>query len=307
MKTYSEYIWLKRQLAEMQEILSQNMDSPLMRVSLEKRIAILQSELDSIGTIKHFDTSIKLWFGGEAVYGSMGIFADFASKTSTILSNMIATKYIEIISGKPTPSERGKIKGIGKGKMYISNILHGSFGYEMGWIKNDLFSEQDASQAIEEVISLIDIAAKDEEHLEDVLQHESPRTITYLRNFYKAVSTTSNMLKMESGLNHTELSKGDLQIGYNRIKESNITEIYTTMEARLSGIFTDSGTFEFIDNEGNRRIGHTSEDLDDDQLTEYARIYTNMMCKLVMKEYRETPTHGKPKTPTYELLQIQEI
>lgn len=307
MKTYSEYIWLKRQLAEMQEILSQNMDSPLMRVSLEKRIAILQSELDSIGTIKHFDTSIKLWFGGEAVYGSMGIFADFASKTSTILSNMIATKYIEIISGKPTPSERGKIKGIGKGKMYISNILHGSFGYEMGWIKNDLFSEQDASQAIEEVISLIDIAAKDEEHLEDVLQHESPRTITYLRNFYKAVSTTSNMLKMESGLNHTELTKGDLQIGYSRIKESNITEIYTTMEARLSGIFTDSGTFEFIDNEGNRRIGHTAEDLDDDQLTEYARIYTNMMCKLVMKEYRETPTHGKPKTPTYELLQIQEI
>lgn len=307
MKTYSEYIWLKRQLAEMQEILSQNMESPLMRVSLEKRIAILQSELDSIGTINHFDTSIKLWFGGEAVYGSMGIFADFASKTSTILSNMIATKYIEIISGKPTPSERGKIKGIGKGKMYISNILHGSFGYEMGWIKNDLFSEQDASQAIEEVISLIDIAAKDEEHLEDVLQQESPRTITYLRNFYKAVSTTSNMLKMESGLHHTELSKGELQIGYSRIKESNITEIYTTMEARLSGIFTDSGTFEFIDNEGRRRIGHTSEDLDDDQLTEYARVYTNMMCKLVMKEYRETPTHGKPKTPTYELLQIQEI
>ena len=109
MKTYSEYIWLKRQLAEMQEILSQNMDSPLMRVSLEKRIAILQSELDSIGTIKHFDTSIKLWFGGEAVYGSMGIFADFASKTSTILSNMIATKYIEITfeyNNKLTPGAK---------------------------------------------------------------------------------------------------------------------------------------------------------------------------------------------------------
>lgn len=307
MKTYSEYIWLKRQLAEMQEILSQNMDSPLMRVSLEKRIAILQSELDSIGTIKHFDTSIKLWFGGEAVYGSMGIFADFASKTSTILSNMIASKYIEIISGKPTQSERGKIKGVGKGKMYISNILHGSFGYEMGWIKNDLFSEQDASQAIKEVISLIDIAAKDEEHLEDVLLHESPRTITYLRNFYKTVSETSNMLKMESGLNHTELSKGDLQIGYSRIKQSNITETYTTMEARLSGIFTDSGTFEFIDNESHRRTGNTSEDLDDEQLTEYARLYTNKICKLVMKVYNETPTHGKPKAPTYELLQIQDI
>ena len=62
MKTYSEYIWLKRQLAEMQEVLSQNIDSPLMRASLEKRIASLQSELDSIGSVEYYDTSLKLWF-----------------------------------------------------------------------------------------------------------------------------------------------------------------------------------------------------------------------------------------------------
>lgn len=307
MKTYSEYIWLKRQLTEMQEVLSQNIDSPLMRVSLEKRIENIQSELASIGNIEYFDTSLKLWFGGEAVYGSMGIFSDFASKTSVILSNMIATKYTEIVSGKLSQSERGKIKGIGKGKMYISNILHGSFGYEMGWVRNDLFSEQDASQAIEEVISLIDIAAKDEERLDDVLQNESPRTITYLRNFYRTVSETSNILKMESGMNHTELSKTELQIGYSRVKLSNIIETYVTMDARLSGIFTDSGTFEFVDNENHRRTGNTAEDLDEELLAEYARLYTNKQCKLVMKEYKESPSHGNPKAPTYELLQIQDI
>ena len=171
MKTYSEYIWLKRQLAEMEEVLRLNIDSPLMRVSLEKRIECIQTELNSIDAVEYFDTSLKLWFGGEAVYGSMGIFSDFASKTSVILSNMIATKYTEIISGKLNQSERGKIKGLRKGKMYISNILHGSFGYEMGWARNDLFSEQNASQAIGEVISLIDLAAKDEEHLDDVLKN----------------------------------------------------------------------------------------------------------------------------------------
>ena len=307
MKTYSEYIWIKRQLTEMQEVLSQNIDSPLMQVSLEKRISSLQSELDSMGSIEYFDTSLKLWFGGEAVYGSMGIYSDFASKTSVILSNMIATKYIEIISGKLSQSERGKIKGLGKGKMYISNILHGSFGYELGWVKNDLFSEQYASQAIEEVISLIDITAKDEENLEGILQKESPRTITYLRNFYKTVSESSNILKMESGMNHTELSKSELQIGYSRIKQSDIIETFITMEALLSGIFTDSGTFEFIDKDKHRRIGNTAENLDDKQLAEYARLYTNKNCKLIMKEYKETSTHGISKGPIYELLQIQDI
>lgn len=306
MKTYSEYTWLKRQLAEMQEVLSQNIDSPLMRASLEKRIESIQSELDSIDSVEHFDTTLRLWFGGEAVYGSMGIFSDFASKTSVLLSNMIATKYIEIVSGDLNQSERGKIKGIGNGKMYISNILHGSFGYEMGWVRNDLFSEQDASQAIGEVISLIDMAAKDEVNLDDFLKNESPRTVTYLRNFYKTVSETSNILKMESGMNHTELSKTELQIGYSRVNQSNITETYITLEALLSGIFTDSGTFEFVDNKGHRQIGSTAEDLDDEQLTEYARRYTNEKCKLVMKEYKKNLIHGNPKV-SYELLQIQDI
>lgn len=92
MKIYSEYIWLKRQLAEMKEVLRLNINSPLMQISLEKRIESIQSELDSMGVVEYFDTSLKLWFGGEAVYGSMGIFSDFASKTSVILSNMIANK-----------------------------------------------------------------------------------------------------------------------------------------------------------------------------------------------------------------------
>lgn len=306
MKTYSEYTWLKRQLAEMQEVLSQNIDSPLMRASLEKRIESIQSELDSIDSVEYFDTTLRLWFGGEAVYGSMGIFSDFASKTSVLLSNMIATKYIEIVSGDLNLSERGKIKGLGKGKMYISNILHGSFGYEMGWVRNDLFSEQDASQAIGEVISLIDMAAKDEVNLDDFLKNESPRTVTYLRNFYKTVSETSNILKMESGMNHTELSKTALQIGYSRVNQSNVTETYITMEALLSGIFTDSGTFEFVDNKGHRQIGSTAEDLDDEQLAEYARCYTRKKCKLIMKEYKKYPILGNSKV-SYELLQIQDV
>lgn len=306
MKTYSDYIWLQRQLAEMKEVLNQNIDSPLMRASLEKRITSLCSEIETMGSIEYYDTTLRLWFGGEAVYGSRGIFSDFASKTSVLLSNMIAAKYTEITSGTPLDSERGKIRGIGKGKMYISNVLHGSFGYEMGWVRNDLFSEQDASQAIGKVINLIDLAAKNEERLEEALKSESPRTVSYLRNFYKTVSESSNILKMESGLHHTELSKAELQVGYSRVKQTNVTENYYTIVARLSGIFTDSGSFEFIDENGHRKVGNTNEDLDDEQLTEYARLYTNKECKIVIKEYKESPAYGKPKV-TYELIQIQSL
>ena len=306
MKTYSDYIWLQRQLTEMENVLNQNLDSPLMKVSLENRIANLRSEIDEMGKVEYHDTTLRLWFGGEAVYGSMGIFSDFASKTSVILSNMVAAKYTEIMSGKPIDSERGKIRGIGKGKMFISNILHGSFGYEMGWVRNDLFSEIDASQAIEKVINLVDLAAKDEERLEEALKSESPRTVSYLRNFYKTVSESSNILKMESGLNHTELSTTDLQVGYSRVKQTNVTENYYTIEARLSGIFTDSGSFEFVDEDGHRKNGSTNDDLDDEQLAEYVRLYTNKECKLVIKEYKECPAHGKPKV-NYELIQIQSL
>ena len=306
MKTYSDYMWLKRQLAEMTEVLSENLDSPLMRASLENRIESLKAELGTMEEMEYHDTSLRLWFGGDAVYGSLGIFSDFASKTSVILSNMIATKYVEIISGKPSEAERGKIRGFGKSKMVISNVLHGSFGYELGWVQNDLFSELDASQAIKEVIKLIDIAAKDKEKLDELLQEESPRTVTYLRNFYKTVSETSNILKMESGMNSTNLSKDELAIGYSRVKETNITDRIVTINARLSGIFIDSGSFEFVGEDGKREVGQTSAELSDEQLTEYAQLYTNKECNLILKEYKKTPVHGTAKT-TYELLKIQDL
>ena len=287
MKTYSDYIWLKRQLIEMEEALSNNLNSPLMRLSLENRISSIREELETFGTMHEYDTTLRLWFGGKAVYGSIGIFSDFVSKTSVPLTNMITAKYTEIVSGKLYDSERGRVRGIGKEKMFISNVLHGSFGYEMGWVNDNLFSEQDASEAIEKVINIINLVAKDEENLEEALNDESPRTVSYLRKFYKTVSESSNILIMESGMIHTEVSDHDL-----------------TIQARLSGIFTDSGTFEFLDEEGNRKVGSTNEDLDDEQLAEYARLFTNKECKLVIKEYMECPTLGKPKV-TYELIQIQ--
>ncbi|MBQ7072653.1 MAG: hypothetical protein IJM89_04725 [Bacteroidales bacterium] len=304
MKTYSDYIWLKRQLIEMEEALSNNLNSPLMRLSLENRISSIREELETFGTMHEYDTTLRLWFGGKAVYGSIGIFSDFVSKTSVPLTNMITAKYTEIVSGKLYDSERGRVRGIGKEKMFISNVLHGSFGYEMGWVNDNLFSEQDASEAIEKVINIINLVAKDEENLEEALNDESPRTVSYLRKFYKTVSESSNILIMESGMIHTELSDQDLKDGYNRIKQTELSEQYLTIQARLSGIFTDSGTFEFLDEEGNRKVGSTNEDLDDEQLAEYARLFTNKECKLVIKEYMECPTLGKPKV-TYELIQIQ--
>ena len=73
-------------VTEMENVLNQNLDSPLMKVSLENRIANLRSEIDEMGKVEYHDTTLRLWFGGEAVYGSMGIFSDFASKT---LHNML--------------------------------------------------------------------------------------------------------------------------------------------------------------------------------------------------------------------------
>ena len=53
MKTYSDYMWLKRQLAEMTEVLSENLDSPLMRASLENRIESLKAELDTMEEMEY--------------------------------------------------------------------------------------------------------------------------------------------------------------------------------------------------------------------------------------------------------------
>ena len=62
----------------------------------------------------------------------------------------------------------------------------------------------------------------------------------------------------------------------------------------------------FVGENGKREVGQTSADLSDEQLTEYAQLYTNKECNLILKEYKKTPVHGTAKT-TYELLRIQDI
>lgn len=59
MKTYSDYIWLQRQLTEMENVLNQNLDSPLMKASLENRIANLRSEIDEMGKVEYHDTTLR--------------------------------------------------------------------------------------------------------------------------------------------------------------------------------------------------------------------------------------------------------
>ena len=251
MSTYSELEWLHRQLDETYRLLEDNKDSLLMRLSLEDRINMLESQIKDLGNIDNHDTTIRLWFAGDAVYGSKGISADFASLTSSLVSNMITTKYVELLSSPNHICDKGKIKGVSKSKMYLSNVLHGSFGYEMGWVNDNLFSELYGSLAIQEIIKLIGSAGTDEEIFKKLISNESPRVLGYLRKFYKELSDKSSYLRMESGMYSEILDKSSILLGNDRIKYSITNEKVIEAKGILRGLFMESGKFEFVDKEAH--------------------------------------------------------
>lgn len=304
MATYSEYQWLLRQLNETKLLLEENKDSLLMAISLTDRIKSIEKELSEMGKTEYYDSSIRLWFGGSAVYGSKGIFANFASETSALISSMVTAKYVELLSGGAKTAAKGKLKGKNQSQMYLSNILHGSFGYEMGWVEDELFSQEYASQAISEIMSLVEVTATDVEKFEEKLHNESVRTLTYLRKFYKIVSNKSNILKMESGMNYKELSTDQLMVGNSRISKTNMIEELKSIRGIFKGVLIDSGKFEFIDEEGKKYQGNTNEELTEDQLVDFNQEFSNCECTLILNEQSIFLPSAEPKT-VLELRNIQ--
>lgn len=306
MATYSEYQWLLRQLNETKLLLEENKDSLLMAISLTDRIQSIENELSEMEIKEYYDSSIRLWFGGNAVYGSKGIFVNFASETSALISNMVTSKYIELLQGGTNSATKGKLKGKNQSNMYISNMLHGSFGYEMGWVEDELFSQEYASQAISEIMNLVEVTATDIDKFEEKLHRESIRTLSYLRKFYKVVSNKSSILKMESGMNYWELSADQLSVGNSRISKTNMIEELKSYRGVFKGILIDSGKFEFVNEDGKKYQGNTNEELTEEQLVGFNQKFSNCECTLIINEQSIYLPSAGPKT-VLELRNIQEL
>lgn len=306
MSIHDTILNLKAQIIETEHLLSIVGEHPMMKLSLEKRLKILKTELAEIEKEHIEESKMRLLFSGKAVFGSVGIKADFVSKTIKPIQELIKTQTVIIKSGNVV-SKRGKVKKGSITELYLTALPTGSFGYELSMLEGkELFDEEDVSNSIREIIDIIEAASESDDAFQKVIENSPRRTLTHLKTFFKELANEESILKMESGDKYVELSEDKVKLGYQRVSSAQYQETPIQITGVFKGILLDSGKFEIADKDGKKYSGSISEDLSEDEAINYNKEYTNEECSIIVQENVTTFSSGYRKI-NYELIQIKKL
>lgn len=306
MSIHDTILNLKAQIIETEHLLSIVGEHPMMKLSLEKRLEILKRELDDIEKEHIEESKMRLLFSGKAVFGSVGIKADFVSKTIKPIQELIKTQTAIIKSGNNI-GKRGKVKKSSIAELYLTALPTGSFGYELSMLEGkELFDEEDVSNSIREIIDMIEAASDSDDAFQKVIENSPKRTLNHLNTFFKELADEDSILKMESGDKFVELSEDKVKLGYQRVSSAQYQETSIQIIGIFKGILLDSGKFEIADEDGKKYSGYISEDLLEEEAINYNKEYTNEKCSILVQENVTTLSSGYRKI-SYELIQIENL
>ncbi len=296
--------FLQSQIAETQRMLELVKDHPLMAQSFASKLAELKKDLSKIPEDSK-EACIKLLFSGKAVLGSLGIKSIFVSKTVKPFQELVKTEVAMVRFGKV--GQRGVTKKSLNSNLYLTALPRGSFGIELSHLNpSDLFNEKDISEAISNVMDLIESSASSDESFEEVITKTPVRNINNLKKFLKVVVDEKSMLKMESGSKKLSLGVKEVNAAFERVDSTATEEGEEIITGTLRGVLLDSGRFEVANENGDIISGPVSKQLSEDDIFDFDRQYLNQPCEIHLKVITKTFKTGRSKS-SYELLDIRPL
>ena len=292
MADQSNNAWLYSQLSATKALLSSVGDNLLMKTALENRIEDLK---DKIKEAEKFPEEAKLdvWFSGRAVYGSSGISSDFMQSTLQSIVGMIQSLTRQRV--RKLKAEKRVVK-MPKGQFYVTALTHGSFGYELAYKEEGLlFEDVSVIDSIDNVLSIIEIVTGDNLDLETFVQENPIRLLSNLKDFLLVLKKKHSTLRMEAGSNTLCIGLPRINIGYNNICLSEISEKEESIDAVFQGAFIETGKFEYTDESGKVRHGFISENLSNLEIADLNRTFSRSECYLNVIGRIVSDSNGKKK------------
>lgn len=301
MSLYRKIQSIKAQIVDTERLLEMVLDHPLMSGGLIERLNKLKTEL-SILPKDSFEARVQLLFSGNAVYGSQGIKSSFVSKTIVPFQEMIKTQFALVRFGRV--GKRGQVKKGAITDLYLTALPVGSFGVELSQLtSSDLFESLDISNSMKQVMTLIVSSATDDETFEKSIENTPKRNLSNLKKFLQEIAEEHSVLIMESGELGIELPEFKIMEAFQRVSSTIDEENEVLINGIFRGLLLDSGRFEMQNEEGKRLSGFISEELGEEQLIEYDKLFLNKSCIIHLRIHKTRFKTGNEKID-YELLEI---
>lgn len=291
---------IKLHMLETERLLSLVKDHPLMSIGLKEKLEKLKNEYDNISDLIK-EPKIKLLFSGKAIIGSKGIKAKFVTDAIKPFQELVKTQTALVRYGKI--GKRGKSKNSNHTDLYLTSLPTGSFGIELSQLeKSDIFSEEEVSEAIVQVMDLIESSVKSDETFEEILSKTPVRNLNNLKIFFKVIDKEESILKMESGSKEINISEESIHKAYERVNAATKEDEEIFENGVLRGVMLETGKFEFVNDNGYKYSGLINPKVPEEMVSEFL----NRSCHVHIKKTKTKFISGNEKT-TYELIGINTV
>lgn len=302
MSLYKYKISLEAQIAQVRKVYESVKKDFFMSENWRTKLEELENELKELPEQLH-EPRIEMLFSGKAVYGSTGIKSSFVAKTVKPFQEMVKTQAALVRFG--SVGKRGRAKKGATTDLYLTALPVGSFGVELSQLETvDLFDSDDVSNAIKQVVKIIQSSAADDETFERTISNVPKRNLTNLKKLLEEIAENNSILKLETNEIGIQITEEKVKEAYLRVSQTADLETEIVLDGIFRGILLDSGRFEVVDIEGRKISGFISQDLTEEELISYDQNFFNEKCQITLKEHRTTFKTGNEKVE-YELLEIK--
>jgi hypothetical protein len=277
---------------------------PFMSIGIRSKLNELQAELKRLPSVQ-YEPKINLLFSGGAVFGSVGIKSSFVGKAVMPFQEMIKTQVALLKFGGV--ARRGQAKNAPSSELFITSLPVGSFGVELSQLEsNDLFAEQDVSNAMKQVIQLIVDVAEGDDTFETAIVNTPLRHLSNLKKFLKELVDEHSILKMESGEVGVIIPEEKIEQAYLRVASTVQEDEEEFIVGVFRGLLLDSSKFEVQTSSGISITGFVSSDISEETLIEYDKAFLNQICTIHVYKHKTIFKTATEKIE-YELLEIKEF
>jgi hypothetical protein len=260
----------------------------LGRISLNSRLEDLKDELRQLGDAIRTNGSVILSFEGSPVTGSRGIDAEFAANVLRDYQDLIAKQLIATDNGGL--AQRGPVPSRDLAKLQITNLVHGSFGFQLEESRKDEpeFIDSAVKKSIHAVDNLLyAFSSNNYDTFNDALSTVDRRVFISIQSFFSSMYRDSAELKIIEEDRDFIIDRQAVSIARDRVTGIDFVDEEFYDRGELLGLVPIQRRFDFRSVETGRVIsGQVGQKLSDDYLERLhgeerisGRIYLAVMSK----------------------------
>ena len=282
---------LESQLSGVQALIANtDPDDFIGRLSLQYHQDQIGDELRQLTASVVSTGSVILSFEGGPVIGSRGIDTQFAATTLNMYQELISKQMASMETGGL--AQRGPVPSRSAGKLNITSLVHGSFGFQLEEESSD--EPEFVDSAVKQSISIVDdmisafSSGSDQLYL-NALSQVDGRVLISLKKFYNTLYKDSASLKIIEDDRDITINPSSILLAISRINDVEIQDTELSIIGELLGLAPVQRRFDFRPSDGSPVIsGQAGQRLSNDYLERLhsetrlpGRIYVAKMMRRV--------------------------